>query len=128
MNTTRDTLNSAALTRRRPGKRVVLAALLALSAKTADHVRNLGWEVRTVADRDIRAAAAATEPNIVLLPEAAGDESGFLAGAKLLATLPHLKVIVLGANRTGTNERFAEFVGAEYATETDVSAVVDALV
>jgi hypothetical protein len=104
----------------RTARRVVLAGRFRLGAKVADHLRKLGWEVFTVTTvHDIHAAAAETNPHAILLLEDAGDESGYLACAKLRYTLPNLKVVVVGEERTPQRERFAEFVGASFATEAD---------
>ena len=70
-----------------------------------------------------------TDPHAILLLEDAGDESGYLACAKLRQTLPELKVVVVGEERTPQRERFAEFVGAAFATEDDgVTKLVNAAV
>ena len=116
------------LTPPRAAKRVVLAGRFKLGAKVADQFRDLGWEVFTVTtDHDVHAAAAETDPHAVLLPEDAGEESGYLACAKLLRTQPELKVVVVGEERTPERERFAEFVGASFVTEADgVSELVSA--
>lgn len=129
MNAPSKTRSSATLCPKRPAKRVVLAGRFALTAKLADRFRALGWEVHTVAaDHDVHAAAAETDPHAVLLPERAGDESGYLACAKLLQTYPELRVVVVGAVRTPLRERLAEFVGAEFVAETDgVSELVAAV-
>lgn len=115
------TRNTAAtLTPSRAAKRVVLAGRFTLGAKVAEQFRTLGWEVFTVAtDHDVHAAAAETAPHAVLILEDAGDESGYLACAKLLQTRPELKVVVVGAERTPERERLAEFVGASFVTEAD---------
>ncbi len=122
MNTLEMTRNTTeTLTPKRSAKRVVLAGRFSLAAKVADQFRKLGWEVHTVtADHDVHTAAAETDPHVILLPEVAGDESGYLACAKLLHTQPDLKVVVIGTERTSRRERFAAFVGAEFVTETDV--------
>jgi hypothetical protein len=115
---------------RRAARRVVLAGRFPLGAKVADQLRVLGWEVLTVgAGRDLHEAAAEAKPHAILLPEDAGCESGYLAGAKLLISRPELKVVVVGAARTPRSERFAEFVGAEFVAESDgVSELVAAVV
>jgi DNA-binding response OmpR family regulator len=121
MNTIGSTCNTLATrTPKRSAKRVVLAGRFALAAKTADHFRKLGWEVHTLtADHDVHAAAAETEPHAILLQEEAGDESGYLACAKLRSAQPCLKVVVIGSVRTGRRERLAKFVGAEFVTEAE---------
>ncbi|AMV28997.1 hypothetical protein VT84_31675 [Gemmata sp. SH-PL17] len=111
---------TATLTPQRAAKRVVLAGRFALGANVADHFRKLGWEVHTVnADHDVHATAAETDPHAVLLPENTGEESGYLACVKLRQTLPDLKVVVVGSERTAGREKFAEFVGAKFVTEAD---------
>ena len=125
-SSTRNT--TATLAPKRAAKRVVLAGRFKLGAKVADQFRKLGWEVFTVTiDHDVHAAAAETDPHAILLLEDAGNESGYLACAKLLQTLPELKVVVVGEERTPERERFAEFVGAAFVTEDDgVSELVSA--
>ena len=119
MNTMRET-HGTTLTPRRPAKRVVLAGRFALAAKVADHFRALGWEVHALAaDRDVHAATAEAEPHALLIQEDAGDESGYLACAKLRHTRPALKLVVVGAERTTRGERFAAFVGAGFVAEAD---------
>ncbi len=120
---------AATLTPKRAARRVVLAGRFKLGLKVADQFRKLGWEVFTVTtDHDVHAAAAETDPHAILLLEDAGDESGYLACAKLLQTQPNLKVVVVGAERTPQRERFAEFVGASFVTEADgVSELVAAV-
>ena len=114
---------------KRSARRVVLAGRFKLGVKVADQFRKLGWEVFTVTtDHDVHAAAAETDPHAILLLEDAGDESGYLACAKLLQTQPNLKVVVVGTERTPQRERFAEFVGASFVTEADgVSELVGAV-
>jgi biotin carboxylase len=120
---------TATLTPKRTAKRVVLAGRFKIGAKVADHFQKLGWEVFTITtEHDVHATVAETNPHAILLLEDAGDESGYLASAKLLQTQPELKVVVVGAERTGKRERFAEFVGASFATEADgVNELVSAV-
>ena len=111
---------TATLTPRRAAKRLILAGRFALAARVAEQFRKLGWEVFAVSgDADVHAFAAENEPHAVMLLEDAGDESGYLACAKLLKTQPKLKVVVVGAERTPTRERFARFVGAAFVAESD---------
>lgn len=112
--------STTTLTPKRAKRRVVLAGRFALGATVADQFRKLGWEVTTVAaDHDVHAATAEVEPHAVLLPEYAGDESGYLACAKLLQSCPELRVVVVGETRTPARERLAAFVGAAFVAETD---------
>jgi hypothetical protein len=121
---------TATLTPRRTARRVVLAGRFQLGAKVADQFRKMGWEVHTITtEDDVHMAAAETNPHAILLPEDAGDESGYLACAKLRLTRPKLKVVVVGAERSPKRERFAQFVGASFATEADgVCGLVNAAV
>ena len=110
-------------------RRVVLVGCFKLGAKVADRFRKLGWEVHTVADEhDVYAAAARTDPHAIVLLEDAGTESGYLACVKLRQTQPDLKVVVVGPEWSPLRERFAEFVGATFATEDDVDELVAAVV
>ncbi|QJW93314.1 response regulator [Frigoriglobus tundricola] len=117
----------AVATPSRGNRRVVMAGGFKLGAKVADQFRRLGWEVHTVTgEHDVHAAAAETDPHAILLSETAGDESGYLACAKLRHTQPELKVVVVGSKWTPERERFAEFVGGTFATEDDVDGLVKA--
>ena len=118
INCTRNTC--ATLAPRRLARRVVLAGAFPHGANLAEQFRRHGWEVLTVSpEHDVHAAAAEASPHAVILPEDAGDESGYLACAKLQLTRPELKVVVVGSERTPERERLAEFVGAVFATPTD---------
>ena len=121
---------SVTLPPRRAARRVVLAGRFKLGAKVADSLRRLGWEVHTVTtDHDVHAAAVETDPHAIVILEDAGDESGYLACAKLLCTMPEVKVVVVGEERTPERERFAEFVGATFVSEADgVTELVKAAV
>ena len=55
----------------------------------------------------------------VLLPAETGAESGHLIAAKLKKAKPKLKVVLVGTERTPEAERFAKFVGATFAVESD---------
>ena len=108
---------------------MVLAGRFKLGAKVAERFRKLGWEVHTVtSDHDVHAAAAETDPHAILVLEDAGLESGYLACAKLRHTQPDMKVVVVGTEWTPERERFADFVGATFATEDDVDGLVNAVV
>ena len=127
VSSTRSTLT--ARTPKRQARRVVLAGRFAQAAKLTEQFRALGWDVHTVpAGQDLHATAAETAPHAVLVPEVAGDESGYLASAKLRRTLPNLKVVVVGSERTPKREALALFVGAGFVTEADgVSSLVAAV-
>jgi hypothetical protein len=105
---------------RRAARRLVLAGRVPLGAKAADQLRKLGWEVLAVGSGcDLHEVAAEVDPHAVLLPEDAGDESGYLACAKMLQSRPELKVVLVGPERSPKSERFAEFVGASFVAEAD---------
>jgi hypothetical protein len=127
-SSTRNT--TATLTPKRAANRVILAGRFKLGAKVAERFRTLGWEVFTVTtDHDVHAAAAETDPHAIVILEDAGDESGYLACAKLLRSMPEVRVVVVGEERTPERERFAEFVGATFVAEDDgVTKLVNAAV
>ena len=128
MSTNGSTCRIATLPPPRAARRVVLVGRFKLGAKVAERFRKLGWEVHTVADEyDAHAAAARTDPHAILLLEDAGGESGYLACVKLRQTLPRLKVVVVGPEWSVQRERFAEFVGATFATDGDVDELVAAV-
>lgn len=107
-------------TPKRHAKRVVLAGRFAQAAKLTEQLGTLGWEVCTLpAGHDVHEATATAVPHVVLVPEVAGDESGYLACAKLRRTIPNLKVVVVGSERTPKREALALFVGAGFVAETD---------
>lgn len=113
----------------RAAKRVVLAGRFKLAAKVTEQFRKLGWEVHTVpGEVDVHAAVVETDPHAILLLEDTGTESGYLACAKLLQTQPDLKVVVVGEEWTPQRERFAEFVGATFATDGNADELVAAVV
>ena len=104
----------------RTARRVVLAGRVRFQTKVADYFRKHGWEVFMTGDEgNVHATAAETEPQVIVLPEDAGDESAYLACAKLRLTRPELRLVIVGAERTPERERFAEFVGATFVTEAD---------
>lgn len=108
----------ATLTPRRAAKRVILAGRFRAAGRVAEQLRKHGWEVLAAGDRDLHTATAETDPHAVLVSEDAGHESGYLATAKLLLARPDLKVAVVGTERTPERERFADFVGATFLTES----------
>ena len=79
-------------------KRVVLAGPVRAGAKVAEQFRTLGLGglTRRHRPRRPRGRRAETDPHAILLPEDAGDESGYLACAKLRQSQPRLKVVVIG--------------------------------
>ncbi len=121
---------TAIITPKRTAKRIVLAGRFPFAMKVAELFRKLGWEVHTVTtEDDVHAAVAETIPHAIVLPEDAGDESGYLACAKIRQTRPELKLVVIGIEHSETRARFAEFVGAEYLTEADgAQTIINAVV
>ena len=108
----------AALVARKP--RAVIVGNSLFAANAADQFRKLGWDVCTiVGGDDLACAVLARKPNAVLLPADTGTESGHLIAAKLRKAKPKLKVVLIGEKRSGEAERFAKFVGATFAAETD---------
>jgi len=90
------------------------------AANAADQFRKLGWDVCTIAKSDdVAAAVLAKKPSAVILPAETDVESGHLIAAKLKKAKPKLKVALVGTERTLEAERFARFVGASFAVESD---------
>jgi DNA-binding response OmpR family regulator len=88
--------------------------------RLAQQFRHFGWEVYTATtDDDLYLGLRRFRPQVVVFPELARDESGYLACAKVLQSQPHLRVIVVGTQRSPQRERLARFVGGVYATATD---------
>jgi hypothetical protein len=107
-----------AMVARKP--RAVVVGNSVFTANAADQFRKLGWDVCTIASAaDLAGAVMAKKPNAVLLPAETGAESGHLIAAKLKKAKPKLKVVLVGEKRSGEAERFAKFVGASFAVESD---------
>jgi hypothetical protein len=108
----------AATVARKPRAVVVGNSLFAANA--ADQFRKLGWDVCTIAKSDdLTGAVLAKKPSAVILPAEAGTESGHLIAAKLKKAKPKLKVVLVGSEHTLEAERFAKFVGASFALESE---------
>src|SRR4051812_16262796 len=83
---------------RRKSPRLVLAGGPAFAARLADDLRRQGWHVhRVAAGDDVRKIARSQKAHAVVLPTEVGGESGYLLCAKLVACLPRVKVVVVGA-------------------------------
>ena len=109
--------------------RAVVVGNSTFAGNAADQFRKLGWEAFTIAAEDgLAPNVLAKKPNAVLLPVDAGAESGHLIAAKLRKVKPKLKVVLLGGKRTAEAERFAKFVGATFAVESDGAGKVVAVV
>lgn len=120
---------SAPVAPKRAARRVVLAGRFKMGARVAEQFRKRGWEVFTVTGaHDVHAAAAETDPHAVFVLETGAEESGYLACAKLRRTQPQLQVVVVGDEWTPERERFAEFVGATFATQDEADGLVNAVV
>jgi DNA-binding response OmpR family regulator len=105
---------------KRRGPRLVVGGGPRFVAGLADHFRKQGWDVHTAATgADTIRLALRKRPAVVLLPTDADGESGFLICAKLRRALPRLRVILVGPTRTAEAEKFAGFVGAAFAAETE---------
>lgn len=100
--------------------RAVVVGNSLFAANAADQFRKQGWDVCTiVSGDDLAGAVLAKKPSAVILPAETGTESGHLIAAKLKKAKPKLKVVLVGAERTLEAERFAKFVGATFAVESD---------
>jgi hypothetical protein len=100
--------------------RAVVVGNSLFAANAADQFRKRGWEVCTIAHADdLTCAVMAKKPNAVILPTDTGTESGHLIAAKLKKVKPKLRVVLVDDKRSPESERFARFVGAAYALESD---------
>ena len=117
-NFTGCTHGGVAVVARKP--RAVIVGNSVFAANAADQFRKRGWDAFTVsAADDLAGAVLAKKPNAVLLPAETGAESGHLIAAKLKKMKPKLKIVLVSATRTDEAERFAKFVGAAHAIESD---------
>jgi hypothetical protein len=100
--------------------RAVIVGNSIFAANAADQFRAHGWDACIITSaNDLAAAVLAKKPNAVLLPTETGAESGHLIAAKLKKMKPKLRVALVGAARSAEAERFAKFVGATFAVESD---------
>jgi DNA-binding NarL/FixJ family response regulator len=99
-----------------------------LARRTARLLQQEGWNVHAIAARDAADLACRMSPAVVVLSAEGDGESGWLTCAKLMATLPKARVILVGET-TPINQRFARFVGARalVSPESTPDALVAAL-
>ncbi len=104
----------------RHAQRVVIVGDCTSIVRIAYQFRHYGWEVYTTATNDnLYLVLRRVRPQVVVFSEGAGAVSGYLACAKVLQFQPHLKVLIVGTERTLQRERLARFVGGVFATPTD---------
>jgi len=98
---------------RRREKRLVLAGQLPMAGRVADQFRRQGWQVHVLeAGESLNRTIKAIKPNAVVLDAQLGEQSGYLACAKLHRAKPRLPVLIVSSKRSPKAERFAQFVGA----------------
>jgi DNA-binding response OmpR family regulator len=114
--------------------RATRSVVLALPDMTgvADRLRRTGWRVYPLSDANaLRRLTCRMTPDVVVLPAAGSDESGWLTCAKLLRANPRLRVIVVGEQSPETAQ-MARFVGAEMisstATADELAELIDSSV
>lgn len=113
---------------KRKSPRVVLAGGPNFAPRAAQYLYLMGLDVCSTEDRhDLHALAVKSRTAAVVLPVEAGGESGFLTCAKLRLARPKLKVVLVG-EPTPRSEQFARFLGAGFATESDVGDAVMKLI
>lgn len=109
--------------------RLVLAyADSAHASQSCRQFRRLGWEVHLASSgTEARRLARALAPKVVVLDTELKDESGWLTCAKISLEDPEQKVILVGADLTPEQERFAVAVGAIALVQREqgVSALID---
>jgi CheY-like chemotaxis protein len=117
-------LSGSGPTRKR-NPRLVVGGGPRFASDLADHFRKQGWDVHTAGTGpEVLRLALRKRPAAVLLPTDAGGESGYLTCAKLRRALPRVRLVLVGPTRTPEAEKFAGFVGAAFAAETDDPAAV----
>lgn len=98
-------------------------------ARSVSHYyRQLGWEPHLVGcGRDARQLARRLAPAAVILGTELPDESGWLTCQKLRQENPDQRVLLVMAEASSDDYRFAEFVGASalIKEEDGVPALVD---
>jgi DNA-binding response OmpR family regulator len=88
------------------------------AALSARHFRRLGWEVHLASSGpEARRLARALAPELVILDTQLPDESGWLTCAKLMMENGAQKVLLVSANVTPEEKRFAATVGAAAVVE-----------
>ena len=111
-----------AATRKAP--RVIFGGGAGFADRVGVQFRLLGFDVCTAVTADeLCRKVARKNPAAVVLPAAAGCESGFLTAAKLRLARPRLRVVLVG-EPTGQARRLAGFVGAGFATEDTAADAV----
>lgn len=99
-------------------------------AELAEAFRKEGWDVVMAANgEEARRLAHHKRTKAVVMPVVNGQESGLLTCAKLVRTLPRVRVVLVGPADEET-ERFALFAGAAaYLPERSTTdAVIQAVV
>lgn len=113
---------------KRTAPRIVLAGGPNFAIRAAEYLYLMGLDVCSADSSEaLHSLAVRSRTAAVLLPVEAGGESGFLTCAKLRLSRPKLKVILVGV-QTLRSERFARFLGVDFATEADAADAVMKLI
>ncbi len=113
---------------KRKAPRVVLAGGPEFAKHAAEYLYLMGMDVCSAGTAEaLHSLAIRSRTAAVVLPVETAGESGFLTCAKLRLSRPKLKVVLVGS-ATGTSERFAKFLGADFATEADAADAIMKLI
>lgn len=119
-----DTLSTACLSRHTAPKLVIGLIHGELARGLELHFKAAGWRVCSAdTAAELRDKALGSRAGAIVLPvSACGGESGFLTCAKLIRSLPNVRVVMVGPEGK-RYARFAKFVGAAaYMPDTATTA------
>jgi hypothetical protein len=113
---------------KRKAPRVVLAGGPEFAARAAEYLYLMGLDVISVASSEaLHSLAIRNRTAAVVLPIETAGESGFLTCAKLRLCRPKLNVVLVG-EPTPRSLKFARFLGADFAAESDAGDAVMKLI
>jgi DNA-binding response OmpR family regulator len=125
VNRVNEHLDTTACLDRRTAPKLVIGLIHGELARGLEmHFRAAGWRVCSAdSAAELRDKAHGSRAAAIVLPVAAcGGESGYLTCAKLVRTLPHVRVVMVGPEGK-RYARFARFAGAAaYLPDTATTA------
>jgi DNA-binding response OmpR family regulator len=93
------------------------------ASQCSRQLRRHGWEVHLANNGgDARRLLDLLDPDVLVLDTGLYDESGWLACAKVVQEVPDRRVLLLAADITETQRRFAQFVGAAALLDRNAGA------
>lgn len=113
---------------KRKAPRVVLAGGPHFAASAAEYLYLMGLDVISAGSSEaLHSLAVRSRTAAVVLPIETAGESGFLTCAKLRLCRPKLNVVLVG-EPTPRSLKFARFLGADLAAESDAGDAVMKLI